>query len=372
MKKTNHRLLFANAQNMDFIPDESIQLVVTSPPYPMIEMWDEMFSCQNHEIKKALEGFEGNVAFELMHQDLDKVWKECHRVLQPGGFACINIGDATRTLGNRFKLYSNHFRILQYCHQIGFDTLPVILWRKQTNAPNKFMGSGMLPGAYITLEHEYILILRKGNKREFKTEPDKENRQKSAFFWEERNIWFSDLWDFKGIKQGLNGRTRKRSAAYPFELAYRLINMYSVKGDTVLDPFIGTGTTTLAAISSERNSFGIELDHHFKDEILSSIRSACEYLNPYIQERLDRHLSFVELYQAEKKDMKYHNERHGFPVMTKQEVKLELNFIKEICLEQDDLVITSYSEDKLEFHSPIPFVDHGSLNSPSELIKLTV
>ena len=130
------------------------------------------------------------------------------------------------------------------------------------------MGSGMLPaGAYVTLEHEYILILRKGGKREFKKESDKQNRRESALFWEERNLWFSDIWfDIKGTPQTLGAQNlgdktaRKRSGAYPFELAHRLINMYSVKGDRVLDPFLGTGTTMAAAMAAGRNSVGYEMD----------------------------------------------------------------------------------------------------------------
>ncbi|MDH4129251.1 MAG: site-specific DNA-methyltransferase, partial [Spirochaetota bacterium] len=265
-----------------------------------------------------------------------------------GNFACINIGDATRKIGDDFKLYSNHFRILQSCHQIGFDILPVILWKKQTNSPNKFMGSGMLPaGAYVTLEHEYILILRKGSKRKFKSNNDKENRQKSAFFWEERNNWFSDIWDFKGIKQQLNnGKTRNRSAAFPFELAYRLINMYSVKGDIVLDPFLGTGTTTIASIASERNSIGFDIDSHFRDEIFLSIQSACKFINSYIHERLEKHLKFVEKCQLEKKKLKYENEFYQFPIMTKQEIKLKLNYVKELSLHKDDSIIALYSDKK--------------------------
>src|SRR5690606_1592163 len=138
--------------------------------------------------------------------------------------------------------------------RLGFANMPNILWRKQTNAPNKFMGSGMLPaGAYVTLEHEWILVFRKAGKRTFRSEAEKKLRRESAFFWEERNTWFSDLWDLKGVKQKItNSGSRDRSAAYPFELPYRLINMYSVKGDIVLDPFLGTGTTALAAMATER------------------------------------------------------------------------------------------------------------------------
>ena len=252
---------------MQGLPDESIDLMVTSPPYPIIEMWDRLFSEQNSAIKDALEQNDGNKAFELMHQELDKVWAEVYRVLRQGGFACINIGDATRKIGNEFKLYSNHSRILEHCLSLGFSSLPEILWRKQTNAPNKFMGAGMLPaGAYITLEHEFILVLRKGGKREFKTAEEKLRRMKSAFFWEERNLWFSDVWeDLKGTKQNnINKKIRERSGAYPFELAYRIINMFSLREDTVLDPFLGTGTTTAAAMATGRNSIGIEIDPNFK------------------------------------------------------------------------------------------------------------
>ena len=157
--KTEHIILYENAANMEYIADESVALIVTSPPYPMIQMWDEIFSSQNKKIAHALSNGEGVLSFELMHKELDKVWDEIYRVLKTGGFACINIGDATRTIAGNFCLYPNHSRILQYIQQSGFSILPDILWRKQTNAPNKFMGSGMLPaGAYVTLEHEYILI----------------------------------------------------------------------------------------------------------------------------------------------------------------------------------------------------------------------
>ncbi len=185
--ETNHKVIFKNANKMNEIQDNSVDLMITSPPYPMIQMWDEIFSQQNSEIKKALTEHNGNLAFELMHKELDKAWSEVYRVLKEGGISCINIGDATRSVDGSFKMYPNHSRILSHCLFLGFHTLPSILWRKQTNAPNKFMGSGMLPvGAYVTLEHEHILILRKGNKREF-NEKQKAIRQNSAFFWEERN-----------------------------------------------------------------------------------------------------------------------------------------------------------------------------------------
>ncbi|MBW1803357.1 MAG: site-specific DNA-methyltransferase, partial [Deltaproteobacteria bacterium] len=193
--KTSHQIIFSDSKNMGAIPDASVDLVVTSPPYPMIEMWDGVFSGQNPKIKKALINDDGPLAFELMHKELDPVWNETHRVLKRGGIVCINIGDATRTIGDDFALYPNHARILSHFFSSGFSSLPAILWRKQTNAPNKFMGSGMLaPGAYVTLEHEFVLILRKGGKRDFKNPDEKKLRRESAFFWEERNLWFSDIW----------------------------------------------------------------------------------------------------------------------------------------------------------------------------------
>ncbi len=336
--ETKHHIAFADARQLESISDQSIQLVVTSPPYPMIEMWDDIFSRQNPEINEALEGKDGNTAFELMHKELDKVWTELYRVLEPGGIACINIGDATRTLNGEFRLYSNHARIVNAFLNTGFNNLPNILWRKQTNAPNKFMGSGMLPpGAYVTLEHEHVLIFRKGNKRLFKTEEEKLKRKQSAFFWEERNSWFSDLWDLKGTRQQLlNGKTRDRSGAFPFELAYRLINMFSVKEDQVLDPFLGAGTTTFAAIAAGRNSIGVEIDKFFSDYIFSLENGFEDRLNNRIQKRFKDHLNFVKERKAEKGEdaFKHLSKHYNFPVMTSQEQEIFINFIDAIEVDQ--------------------------------------
>ena len=325
--KTKHEVFFGNSKNMENLKSNSIDLMITSPPYPMIKMWDKQLSEQNPEINKALKEENGYLAFELMHKELDNVWKETYRVLKDGGFACINIGDATRKVNGSFRLYSNHSRILSYCSKLGFHILPVIIWRKQTNKPNKFMGSGMLPaGAYVTFEHEYILILRKGLKREFKTEEEKSNRRKSAYFWEERNNWFSDVWfDIKGDKQKLtDDRIRKRSGAYPFELSYRLINMFSAYGDIVLDPFLGTGTTIITAIASGRNSIGFEIDPNFEKIINEKIGFAVKISEQRINERLTTHNDFVKKRERDKGKLGYMNINHNFPIMTKQEQNLEL------------------------------------------------
>ncbi len=332
---------------MAAVADESVELIVTSPPYPMIKMWDEMFAGQNSSISELLAQNDGPAAFELMHRLLDEVWKEAYRVLKPGGFVCVNIGDATRTINGHFALYTNHARILNYAQSMGFLSLPCILWRKQSNAPNKFMGSGMLPaGAYVTLEHEYILVLRKGPKREFKSITEKETRRQSAIFWEERNLWYSDIWfDIKGIAQKIKDpEGRKRSAAFPLELAHRLVNMYSVKGDTVLDPFAGTGTTALAAMVSARNSIGYEIDDSFQTANSRSEKSLVARFKKMIHQRLLNHLEFVRQRMESKGNLKYTNSHYGFPVLTAQEKELLINDPVKINNNDNNSTTVEYSD----------------------------
>lgn len=331
--RTEHRIYFTNSQNLSCIGDKTVNLIVTSPPYPMIEMWDTIFLEQNHKIGEALEDNKTEVAFELMHQELDKVWTECYRMLKDGGFLCVNIGDATRTINGDFKLYNSHSRIIQACLALGFTNLPNIIWHKATNAPNKFMGSGMLPcGAYVTLEHEHILIFRKTGKRVYKQQDEKDERRKSAFFWEERNIWFSDIWNLVGTKQKLsNTDSRERSAAYPLEIPFRLINMYSQAGDLVLDPFFGLGTTTLAAMLSGRNSIGCEIDEKLLPNIEQNLGSmSISEINRTIATRYQQHVQFVKEYVKRKGEMKHFNSYFGCPVVTSQEEAMELHFLTAI------------------------------------------
>ncbi len=355
--KTTHRMVFETAARMQAVEPGSVHLVVTSPPYPMIEMWDESFRRQSPSAARALDRDAGFKAFEAMHEVLDPVWEELFRVLSPGGFACINIGDATRTIDGRFALYPNHSRILNRMVAIGFTPLPAVLWRKQTNAPNKFMGSGMLPaGAYVTLEHEYVLILRKGEKRGFPTEADRLRRRRSAFFWEERNIWFSDIWmDLKGTVQGMVDRSaRTRSGAFPFELPYRLIHMYSLAGDTVLDPFLGIGTTICAAMAAGRNSIGYELEKEFREPIRARIDGIVEIANLRLEQRLERHREFIEERIRSGKVPKYTNAVHGFPVVTRQEVDLGLPALVGVEPGEKDTHTASYSPPAETGKAPIP------------------
>jgi DNA modification methylase len=344
---TNHKLIFSDSRKMSDVADESVDLILTSPPYPMIEMWDQVFSKLNPKVGESLANENGDRVFEIMHQELDKIWIESFRVLKNGGFACINIGDATRTIGKRFQLYSNHSRILNSFKKIGFDTLPVILWRKQTNAPNKFMGSGMLPsGAYVTLEHEYILVFRKGTKRIFKEPEDKLLRQRSSFFWEERNKWFSDIWfDLKGVSQGINHKgLRKRSAAFPFELAYRLLSMYSVQFDIVLDPFLGTGTTTFAAMAACRNSIGIEIDESFGEHIVRGAMNSIQDFNKRISRRFSDHYAFVNEYLATKGPLKYVSKNYQVPIMTRQEIEISIPSVNAITHNDENQLCVTYRE----------------------------
>jgi len=329
--ETIHRVVLGDARSLSALDDDSVALVVTSPPYPLIEQWDDLFADLDPAIGDALDAGDGPRAFELMHDVLDAVWAEVERVLEPGGIACLNVGDATRTLADEFRLYPNHAEITDRLRARGLRSLPDILWRKPTNSPSKFLGSGTLPpNAYPTLEHEHVLVFRNGDLRSFP--PGDEDRYESAFFWEERNCWFSDVWtEVRGRLQALGtDDLRERAAAYPFEVPYRLINMYSVYGDRVLDPFWGTGTTTLAAMVAGRNSVGYELDADFREHFDGRVADVPAVSREVVDERLAAHREFV----ADRRDRGdppgYEASHYDFPVVTKQERELRLYLVDEI------------------------------------------
>ncbi len=245
----SHRVVIADSRRMIEVADESVHLVVTSPPYPMVAIWDDFFTNVSAS------------SYDTMHEYLNQTWRELKRVLVPGGIACINIGDATRTRDGIFHLYPNHSRIIENFEKLGFVTLPYILWKKPTTKPHykgkgAFLGSGFLPpNAYVTLDMEYILIFRKGPPRSFP--PKDPDRYKSRFTKRERDEWFSQVWKVPGVRQNVDGLER-RVAAFPEEIPRRLIRMFSVLGDLVLDPFLGSGTSLKAAMELSRRFVGYE------------------------------------------------------------------------------------------------------------------
>jgi DNA modification methylase len=277
--QTRHKIILGNSQQMPELKDSTIHLMVTSPPYPMIKMWDTHFAMINPKIATLQQELEAHgrdetvtQIYDAMHETLARTWRETYRVLVDGGIACINIGDATRTVNGRFRLFPNHSRTIEHCEKAGFTALPYILWKKPTTKPKykgkgAFLGSGFLPpNAYVTLDCEFILIFRKGKLRQFP--PNDPCRYESAFTKKQRDEWFTQIWDITGTRQTTSHHER-RTAAYPEEIVHRLIRMFSVKGDTVLDPFLGSGTTVKLAMQNERNSVGYEAD----ETLLPLIRS---------------------------------------------------------------------------------------------------
>jgi site-specific DNA-methyltransferase (cytosine-N4-specific) len=287
-QKTQHRVIFGDSRIMNDVDEKSVQLMVTSPPYPMIDMWDNHFRkldkrIDNLWLRMENEGDRSkreetvSEIYNLMHENLAQVWKEAYRVLIDGGIACINIGDATRNINGAFRLFPNHVPVVQNCERTGFVSLPYILWKKPTTKPKyrgkgAFLGSGMLPpNAYVTLDCEFILIFRKGALRKFT--PKDNSRYASKYTKEERDNWFTQIWNVTGMKQSLSQIERK-AAAFPEEIPRRLISMFSIIGDTVLDPFMGTGTTLRAAIDLGRNSVGYEIEKEFRDVIQQKMSAA--------------------------------------------------------------------------------------------------
>ncbi|WP_456341476.1 DNA-methyltransferase [Thermovibrio sp.] len=283
--QTRHVIFFKDSRDMSEIRDNSVHLVVTSPPYPMIEMWDDLFSSFDHRIAEVLQYLKEkgkslpaqqalrlmNEAYDLMHEVLlFPVWDEISRVLVDGGIACINIGDATRSIAGLFRLYPNHAKTIEFFEKKGFVSLPYILWKKPTNKPNAFLGSGFLPpNAYVTLDVEYILLFRKGRARAFP--PKYQLRYESAYTKEERDRWFTQIWDdIKGERQ-IHSKLYRRTASFPEEIPRRLIRMFSIKQDVVLDPFLGLGTTTKVAAELGRNSIGYEIDDSLYDVIVERL-----------------------------------------------------------------------------------------------------
>ena len=251
---TSHKLIHGDARDLAFLPNESVHLIVTSPPY-----WTLKEYAPNEHQLGAIEDYEAFLA------ELDRVWSECARVLVPGGRVCCVVGDVCipRKRDGRHRVMPLHADILVRTRKLGLDALTPILWFKIANGALEadgngagFYGKPYQPGAIVKNDFEYILFLRKGGTYR---SPSPVQKALSILSKDEMKSWLRTSWsDIKGES------TRKgHPAPYPVGLAERLIRLFSFAGDTVLDPFAGCGSTTLAAIHTGRNSIGVEIEPQY-------------------------------------------------------------------------------------------------------------
>ncbi len=266
---TLHRLFHEDARTISFIEDQSVHLVVTSPPYWTLKKYRD----HEHQL--------GDIGdFESFLTELDDVWRHCYRVLVPGGRLVCVVGDvclSRRKNGGRHTVVPLHASIQEHCRRIGFDNLSPIIWHKIANANFEaqgngggFLGKPYEPNAVIKNDIEFILMERKpGGYRN----PSIASRILSVISDENHKQWFRSIWS------GVTGAsTKDHPAPYPEELTDRLIRMFSFVGDTVLDPFMGTGTTSVSAAKWGRNSIGIEVDSHYFDLAKKRINYATDLL----------------------------------------------------------------------------------------------
>jgi site-specific DNA-methyltransferase (adenine-specific) len=249
LNRNKHTIINGDSRQMNELEDESIHLITTSPPY-----WQLKDYGTENQI-----GFHDDYETYINHLNL--TWKECLRVLHKGCRLCINIGDqfARSTYYGRYKIIPIHTEIIKFCEMIGFDFMGQIIWQKATTMNTS--GGASIMGSYpnprngiVKLDFEYILLFKKqGNA----PKPTKEQKENSAMTNEEWNTYFNGHWYFSGAKQD------KHLAMFPEELPHRLIKMFSFPGETVLDPFMGSGTTALAARNLNRNSVGYEINPDF-------------------------------------------------------------------------------------------------------------
>ena len=251
MKASTHRLINADSRDLAFLPDGSVHLVVTSPPYWNLKRYNEHPDQLGHI--QDYEAFLG---------ELEKVWRHAYRVLVPGGRLVCVVGDvcvARRDFG-RHLVFPLHADICVICRRIGFDNLNPIIWHKIANASyevvngSKFLGKPYEPNAIIKNDMEFILMQRKpGGYRQ----PTVAQREESRIDKGDFDRWFQQIWNITGAS------TKQHPAPFPLALATRLVRMFSFSGDTVLDPFCGSGTTLIAALRSGRNSIGIDIDPEY-------------------------------------------------------------------------------------------------------------
>ena len=257
MIQTQHIIINGDSRKMSELKDNSVHLIITSPPY-----WQLKDYGTENQI-----GF--NDSYEQYINHLNLVWKECHRVLHDGCRLCINIGDqfARSVYYGRYKVIPIHSEIIRFCETIGFDFMGQIIWQKTTTTNTT--GGGAVMGSFpyprngiVKLDFEYILLFKKQGEA---PKPTKEQKEQAAMSNEEWNTYFNGHWYFNGARQD------KHLAMFPEELPKRLIRMFSFPGETILDPFMGSGTTAHVARSLERNSVGYEINPDFIPLITNKI-----------------------------------------------------------------------------------------------------
>ena len=247
---TNHKIYFGDSRKLNKIPDKSVQLIITSPPY-----WQLKDYGTNNQI-----GF--NDSYEEYINNLNLVWMECDRVLSDGCRLCINIGDqfSRSVYYGRYKVVPIRTEIIRFCETLKMDYMGAIIWQKATTMNTS--GGGAVMGSFpyprngiLKIDYEFILIFKKLGKS---PKPTLEQKQNSIMTKEEWNQYFSSHWNFSGVKQS------EHIAMFPEELPKRLIKMFSFSGETIFDPFLGSGTTSLAAKNLDRNSIGYEINKEFE------------------------------------------------------------------------------------------------------------
>lgn len=247
---STHKLINGNSMNMSLLGDESIDLIVTSPPYWQLKD----YGCETQI------GF--GDTYETYINKLNAVWMECFRVLRPGCRMCINIGDqfARAAHYGRYKVIPIRTEIIRFCETLGMDYMGAIIWQKKTTTNTT--GGGAIMGSYpyprngiLKIDYEFILIFKKPGTSPM---PSQVVKEQSVIDKDEWNTLFASHWDFPGAKQ--DGHI----AVFPEELPRRLIKMFSFYGETVLDPFMGSGTTALAARKLGRNSIGYEANKEYR------------------------------------------------------------------------------------------------------------
>jgi site-specific DNA-methyltransferase (adenine-specific) len=246
---TRHRIIIGDSRHMAEVADESVHLVITSPPY-----WQLKDYGNGSQI-----GFDDS--YEDYINNLNLVWNECHRVLHKGCRLCVNVGDqfARSVYYGRYKVIPIRAEIIRFCETVGFDYMGAVIWQKVTTCNTTggatIMGSFPNPrNGILKIDYEFILIFKKQGAG---PKVAKEIKDQSKMTTEEWNQFFAGHWNIPGEKQD------KHLAVFPEEVPRRLIRMFSFVGDTVLDPFLGSGTTSLAARKLERNSIGYEANHDF-------------------------------------------------------------------------------------------------------------